>query len=63
MGNLHEGHLSLIQIAKQKSGCLVASIFVNRLQFGQAIDFDQYPRTLIEDLKFTKTRDLFLVGL
>ena len=51
MGNLHEGHLSLIQIAKQKSGCLVSSIFVNRLQFGQASDFDQYPRTLKEDLK------------
>ena len=51
MGNLHEGHLSLIQIAKQKSGCLVSSIFVNRLQFGQTSDFDQYPRTLKEDLK------------
>ncbi len=51
MGNLHEGHLSLIQIAKQKSGCLVSSIFVNRLQFGRTSDFDQYPRTLKEDLK------------
>ena len=51
MGNLHEGHLSLIQIAKQKSGCLVSSIFVNRLQFGQTSDFDQYPRTLKDDLK------------
>ena len=51
MGNLHEGHLSLIQIAKQKSGCLVASIFVNRLQFGQTSDFDQYPRTLTDDFK------------
>ena len=51
MGNLHEGHLSLIQIAKQKSGCLVASIFVNRLQFGQTSDFDQYPRTLTDYFK------------
>ncbi len=51
MGNLHEGHLSLVQIAKQKSGCLVASIFVNRLQFGQTSDFDQYPRTLTDDFK------------
>ena len=50
MGNLHGGHLSLIQIAKQKSGCLVASIFVNRLQFGQTSDFDRYPRTLTDDL-------------
>lgn len=49
MGNLHEGHLSLIQIAKKKAGCLVASIFVNRLQFSQAKEFDQYPRTLTED--------------
>lgn len=51
MGNLHEGHLSLIQIAKQKAGCLVASIFVNRLQFSQAEEFDQYPRTLTEDCR------------
>jgi len=51
MGSLHEGHLSLIQIAKQKSGCLVASIFVNRLQFGQTSDFDRYPRTLTDDFK------------
>ncbi len=51
MGNLHEGHLSLLQIAKQKSGCLVASIFVNRLQFGRTSDFDRYPRTPIDDFK------------
>lgn len=51
MGNLHEGHLSLIQIAKQKAGCLVASIFVNRLQFEQTEEFDQYPRTLADDCK------------
>ena len=61
MGNLHEGHLSLIQIAKQKSGCLVASIFVNRLQFGQASDFDQYPRTLIEDFKILKNHGVDVV--
>ncbi len=51
MGNLHEGHLSLIRIAKQKAGCLVASIFVNRLQFVQIEEFDQYPRTLADDCK------------
>ena len=61
MGNLHEGHLSLIQIAKQKSGCLVASIFVNRLQFGQTSDFDQYPRTLIEDLKLLENNGVDVV--
>ena len=51
MGNLHEGHLSLIRIAKQKAGCLVASIFVNRLQFAQIEEFDQYPRTLEDDCR------------
>jgi pantoate--beta-alanine ligase len=51
MGNLHEGHLSLIRIAKQKAGCLVVSIFVNRLQFEQTEEFDQYPRTLTDDCK------------
>jgi pantoate--beta-alanine ligase len=61
MGNLHEGHLSLIQIGKQKSGCLVASIFVNRLQFGQTSDFDQYPRTLIEDFKFLENHGVDVV--
>jgi len=61
MGNLHEGHLSLIQIAKQKSGCLVASIFVNRLQFEQASDFDQYPRTLIDDFKILENHGVDVV--
>ncbi len=51
MGNLHEGHLSLMRIAKQKTGCLVASIFVNRLQFAQIEEFDQYPRTLKDDCR------------
>ena len=61
MGNLHEGHLSLIQIAKQKSGCLVASIFVNRLQFGQTSDFDQYPRTLTDDFKLLENHGVDVV--
>lgn len=51
MGNLHEGHLSLIQIAKQQPGCLLVSIFVNRLQFEQIKDFNQYPRTPTDDYK------------
>lgn len=49
MGNLHEGHLALIERAKREAGCVVASIFVNRLQFGQGEDFDRYPRTLEQD--------------
>ena len=45
MGNLHEGHLSLIRIARQHGDVAVASIFVNRLQFLPHEDFDSYPRT------------------
>lgn len=49
MGNLHEGHIQLIRIAKPRAACLVASIFVNRLQFGPKDDFEKYPRTLESD--------------
>jgi pantoate--beta-alanine ligase len=49
MGNLHEGHIELIRIAKPRAACTVVSIFVNRLQFGPREDFDRYPRTLAND--------------
>src|SRR5437763_6978113 len=49
MGNLHAGHLALVEIARARSGCVVASIFVNRLQFEPGGDFDRYPRTLERD--------------
>lgn len=49
MGNLHDGHLALIRIARDQGGPVVASIFVNRLQFLPHEDFDQYPRTLARD--------------
>lgn len=56
MGNLHQGHLDLMQIARQtvdarapQGGMTVASIFVNRLQFGPNEDFDTYPRTFERD--------------
>ncbi len=49
MGNLHEGHLALVHEARRHGGPVVASVFVNRLQFLPHEDFDQYPRTLARD--------------
>lgn len=51
MGNLHAGHLALVEQAKAHGKCIVASIFVNRLQFEPGGDFDRYPRTLDNDCK------------
>jgi pantoate--beta-alanine ligase len=50
MGNLHQGHFDLIRIAREHGDCVVASIFVNRLQFAPSEDFGRYPRTLAQDL-------------
>ncbi|MDB5793418.1 MAG: pantoate--beta-alanine ligase, partial [Massilia sp.] len=50
MGNLHEGHLSLMRLARKHGDPVVASIFVNRLQFGPNEDFDTYPRTFQSDV-------------
>ena len=49
MGNLHEGHLALMRIARRQAGTTVATIFVNRLQFAPAEDFEKYPRTFADD--------------
>src|SRR5258708_2671864 len=49
MGNIHDGHLSLVRIARGQSPVTVTTIFVNRLQFGQGEDFEKYPRTFEED--------------
>lgn len=49
MGNLHAGHLDLVRQIRQHGGPVLASIFVNPLQFGQGEDFERYPRTLAAD--------------
>ncbi len=49
MGNLHAGHLQLVQLAREHAACVVVSIFVNPLQFGSNEDMASYPRTLAED--------------
>jgi pantoate--beta-alanine ligase len=62
MGNLHAGHLALMEMAHQHGDPVVASIFVNRLQFGPNEDFDKYPRTLQDDIdKLQKQNHVYVL--
>ncbi|MFO7786226.1 MAG: pantoate--beta-alanine ligase [Halospina sp.] len=61
MGNLHPGHLALVEEARQKADIVVTSIFVNPLQFGPNEDLDSYPRTLAEDQEKLESRGNDLV--
>ncbi len=61
MGNLHEGHLSLVRAAREHAGPVMASIFVNRLQFAPHEDFDAYPRTFERDCELLESAGCDLV--
>ncbi len=61
MGNLHEGHISLVKKANEVSDFVVVSIFVNPLQFGAGEDLDTYPRTLPDDQKHLEVADADLL--
>lgn len=61
MGNLHEGHLSLMRLAKKHGDPVVASIFVNRLQFGPNEDFDEYPRTFRADVEKLEKEGVYVL--
>jgi len=61
MGNLHEGHMTLVDEAKARADVVVVSIFVNPMQFNNADDLARYPRTLQEDSELLKRRGVDLV--
>ncbi len=61
MGNLHEGHLSLMRLARRHGDPVVASIFVNRLQFGPNEDFDKYPRTFEADAEKLEKEGVYVL--
>jgi len=61
MGNLHQGHLSLVELAREHAERVIVSIFVNPAQFGEGEDYDEYPRTLERDTRRLKKSPADLV--
>lgn len=61
MGNLHRGHLSLVDVAREKADLVIVSIYVNPIQFGENEDFSNYPRTLGTDSYALCQRDVDFV--
>jgi len=61
MGNLHEGHLSLVRLARREARAVVVSIFVNRLQFLAGEDFERYPRTMERDRRMLEAEGVELL--
>ena len=61
MGNLHEGHLSLVRLARGHAAALAVSLFVNRLQFQPSEDFDRYPRSFERDCRLLEAQGVELV--
>lgn len=63
MGNLHEGHISLLAEARRRADRIVASVFVNPLQFGPGEDYERYPRTPEEDRRLLQEANCDLLFL
>jgi pantoate--beta-alanine ligase len=61
MGNLHEGHLSLVHLARREARAVAVSIFVNRLQFQPGEDFERYPRTFERDRRLLEAAGVELL--